>query len=187
MKNANTNVDQIWSVQVQVKLGRRILNQAISEFLPSFIICIICYFTNYFEVSFIIIIGRSDVKLIYSNVLATVLRGHNRCKCNVPHYLNHSFHECSWKPPKDRLPKAYWFLVIPAAIEKENKIFDINLIIGLWWAYASRHWSCSCTQYGAFCTAMKTELRWHLRRDMAIWSIGGRHLSGSRSQGSGCQ
>ena len=50
MESAKAEAAQIWTVQVQVKLGRRIINQAVSEFLPSFIICTICYFTNYFEV-----------------------------------------------------------------------------------------------------------------------------------------
>ena len=65
-ENENADADQIWSVQVQVKLGRRIMNQAVSEFLPSFIICTICYFTNYFEVS--TNIGR-DIRC--------------RCKCHL--------------------------------------------------------------------------------------------------------
>ena len=36
--------------QVKVKLGRRLTNQMITNFLPALIICIICYFTNYFKV-----------------------------------------------------------------------------------------------------------------------------------------
>ena len=33
-----------------MKLGRRIMNQAITTFLPTIIISIVCYFTNFFEV-----------------------------------------------------------------------------------------------------------------------------------------
>ena len=33
-----------------MKLGRRLTNQMITNFLPALIICIICYFTNYFKV-----------------------------------------------------------------------------------------------------------------------------------------
>ena len=65
---AETNASQIWAVQVyqmklnmasklvissmlqiRVKLGRRIMNQAISQFLPAIIINVICYLTNYFK------------------------------------------------------------------------------------------------------------------------------------------
>ena len=37
-------------VEVEVKLGRRLTNQMITNFLPTLIICIICYFTNFFKV-----------------------------------------------------------------------------------------------------------------------------------------
>ena len=65
MKYVDANADQLWSVQVQVKLGRRITNQAVSAFLPCFIICAICYFTNYFEVWIKLCtsdIGKTDLR-----------------------------------------------------------------------------------------------------------------------------
>ena len=48
----NVKSAHISPFQVRVKLGRRIMNQAISQFLPTILINILCYFTNYFEAGF---------------------------------------------------------------------------------------------------------------------------------------
>ena len=42
--------EETTAVQVRIWLSRLIMTHAITKFLPSFIICIVCYLTNFFVV-----------------------------------------------------------------------------------------------------------------------------------------